>query len=286
MTGYGRAECQLDQASYLIEMKAVNSRNLDLKLRLAPELMPFELQLRKAVSSIVIRGKVDCTITRIDASTQAASLNIEQAEAYIVQLKQLAEKTGVELSSLLPSYLQLPGILGSADVKYSDEEIKQLEIACQEAAQNLMASRLHEGDSIAADLQSSIEAINTRMADIEPLESRRIALVRERLNKKLIELKLGDQIDQNRFEQELVFSLDKLDINEEKVRLRQHCAFFVEVLTSEASAKGKRLNFISQEMGREINTLGSKANDSEIQRHVVDMKTQLEQIKEQVLNVL
>lgn len=286
MTGYGRHDCSLAVATYLIEMKALNSRNLDLKLRLPAELLSHEPKLRKAISDIVVRGKVDCTITRTDARSEKPTVDFVQAEDYIKQLKQLAINTEVEFNALLPSFLQLPGLLGGSDFALEEDDIQTVQAACTETAQALMSMRLHEGQSLEKDLQSSVKMILKNLEQIEPLEERRITLVRERLFRKLDELQLSEKIDQNRFEQELVYSLDKLDINEEKVRLRQHCAFFVEVLSSAEINKGKRLNFISQEMGREINTLGSKANDSDIQRYVVDMKTQLEQIKEQVLNAL
>jgi uncharacterized protein (TIGR00255 family) len=281
MTGYGRAEKTFDQETLSVEIKSLNSKNLDLSVRLPQALRIFELNLRKHLSSTVIRGKVEVFVqyTSQKLSPQA-QLNAAIIEEYLNQINAIAQ--GERLDQLALA-LKLPDAVsqekeGAIDALWEE---RLLEVSA-EALKGLEAFRIQEGAELHADLLKNLQTIEEGLERIGEMDPERGTLQQEKLKEALHALE--QKVDENRFEQELIYYLEKFDINEEKVRLKNHIAYFKS--TVEEKASGKKLGFIAQELGREINTIGSKANHANIQREVVRMKDALEKIKEQALNVL
>ena len=281
MTGYGRAEKTFDQETLSVEIKSLNSKNLDLSVRLPQALRIFELNLRKHLSSTVIRGKVEVFVqyTSQKLSPQA-QLNAAIIEEYLNQINAIAQ--GERLDQLALA-LKLPDAVsqekeGAVDALWEE---RLLEVSA-EALKGLEAFRIQEGAELHADLLKNLQTIEEGLERIGEMDPERGTLQQEKLKEALHALE--QKVDENRFEQELIYYLEKFDINEEKVRLKNHIAYFKS--TVEEKASGKKLGFIAQELGREINTIGSKANHANIQREVVRMKDALEKIKEQALNVL
>lgn len=287
MTGYGLAVKDFATAKYTVEIKSLNSKFLELSLKLPKSFSEKELILRNECSKQIERGKVNVSITveYPDNLTKSASINQRLLKLYYQQLKSVATELGDQGSNLLQLALTFPEVIQYEDDVISEEEWKVLISTFDEAMVNFKTFRGDEGTVLQKDLTLRISNILSSLEKVEEQEPNRIPLIRERL-KQLMEEYVGkENMDQNRFEQELIFYIDKLDITEEKIRLRSHCDYFHETLKS-PDANGKKLGFISQEIGREINTMGSKANDAQIQQIVVQMKEELEKIKEQLLNVL
>ena len=287
MTGYGRSVVELPGKNVIVEIKSLNSKQLDINSRIIPRYRDKELDVRSYVSSQLIRGKVDIAIS-LEAKEDASERKIHTAlaKAYFKEISALASELEVTNFSVLDAVLRLPDVW-SSDVQtiVSDEEWEKVMEGVVSATKNMIAYRFHEGEALNKDLCLQISAIKDLMASIEPFETTRVEKIREKITTALEEFIASDKIDKNRLEQEMIFYLEKLDINEEKVRLTQHCQYFIDTMKEDPYA-GKKLNFIAQEMGREINTMGSKSNDADMQRMVVQMKDCLEKIKEQVLNVL
>ena len=287
MTGYGLAVKDFATAKYTVEIKSLNSKFLELSLKLPKSFSEKELILRNECSKQIERGKVNVSITveYPDNLTKSASINQRLLKLYYQQLKSVATELGDSGSNLLQLALTFPEVIQYEDDVISEEEWKVLISTFDEAMVNFKMFRADEGTVLQKDLTLRISNILLSLEKVEEQEPHRIPLIRERL-KQLMEEYVGkENMDQNRFEQELIYYIDKLDITEEKIRLRSHCDYFHETLKS-PDANGKKLGFISQEIGREINTMGSKANDAQIQQIVVQMKEELEKIKEQLLNVL
>ena len=281
MTGYGRAEKTFDQETLSVEIKSLNSKNLDLSVRLPQALRIFELNLRKHLSSTVIRGKVEVFVQYTSQKlAPQAQLNAAIIEEYLNQINAIAQ--GERLDQLALA-LKLPDAVsqekeGAVDALWEE---RLLEVSA-EALKGLEAFRIQEGAELHADLLRNLQIIEEGLERIGEMDPERGTLQQEKLREALNALE--EKVDKNRFEQELIYYLEKFDINEEKVRLKNHIAYFKS--TVEEKASGKKLGFIAQELGREINTIGSKANHANIQREVVRMKDALEKIKEQALNVL
>lgn len=281
MTGYGRAEKTFDQETLSVEIKSLNSKNLDLSVRLPQALRIFELNLRKHLSSTVIRGKVEVFVQYTSQKlAPQAQLNAAIIEEYLNQINAIAQ--GERLDQLALA-LKLPDAVsqekeGAIDALWEE---RLLEVSA-EALKGLEAFRIQEGAELHADLLKNLQTIEEGLERIGEMDPERGTLQQEKLKEALHALE--QKVDENRFEQELIYYLEKFDINEEKVRLKNHIAYFKS--TVEEKASGKKLGFIAQELGREINTIGSKANHANIQREVVRMKDALEKIKEQALNVL
>lgn len=288
MTGYGRAERHTAQRKIVVEIKSLNSKQLDLSARIPSMYREHEYEIRSTVGRALSRGKVDLFISYESDGAKALSgqINVEIFEAYYRQLTNLASQLGYDATTepLMQTILRMPDVLQTETIIISDDEFKALDEAVAEAIENITAFRLQEGAVLMADLLERINTIESLMNQVVPFESERIETVRTRLQENLAKQKVV--IDNNRFEQEIIYFLEKFDITEEKVRLKQHCDYFREVATTEADGVGRKLAFISQEIGREINTMGSKANHAEIQRLVVQMKDELEKVKEQLLNIL
>ena len=282
MTGFGRSEYETPEVTISVEIRALNSKNLELNLRIPYNYRVWEEEVRAAVKPQLLRGKVDINLHIKHHGLAAASeLNKEVITAYIQQLGEIAHATPAEL---LPIATRLPDALQSAETTPDEKQKKEVFALVNEAIENLVNYQKTEGQAMATDLSNRIENIGQGLHDVDTKKGKRLEQVRSKLQENLKALAID--VDSNRFEQELIFYLEKLDINEEIVRLGQHLSYFREVMENDAIAKGKKLGFIAQEMGREINTIGSKANDAAMQKEIVRMKDALERIKEQLLNVL
>jgi uncharacterized protein (TIGR00255 family) len=282
MTGFARSSFESQDISITVEIRALNSKNLELNLRLPYSYRSWEDELRTAIKPQLLRGKVDVNFNvNHQGAAAAAELNKDVISDYIQQLREIADVTPAEL---LPIATRLPDALQSAEVLPDDNQKKEVFGLVQQAIRQLIDYQTAEGQAMINDLNTQIESIKKGLEHVNDKKDLRIQQVRSKLQDNLKSLAV--EVDQNRFEQELIFYLEKFDINEEIVRLRQHLLYFCEVMNNERETKGKKLGFIAQEIGREINTIGSKANDASLQKEIVQMKDALERIKEQLLNIL
>ena len=282
MTGFARSSFESQDISMTVEVRALNSKNLELNLRLPYSYRSWEDELRTAIKPQLLRGKVDVNFNvNHQGAAAAAELNKDVISDYIQQLREIADVTPAEL---LPIATRLPDALQSAEVLPDDNQKKEVFDLVQQAIRQLIDYQTAEGQAMIKDLNAQIESIKKGLEHVNDKKDLRIQQVRSKLQDNLKSLAV--EVDQNRFEQELIFYLEKFDINEEIVRLRQHLLYFCEVMNNERETKGKKLGFIAQEIGREINTIGSKANDASLQKEIVQMKDALERIKEQLLNIL
>ena len=286
MTGYGKAEQIYLTKRIVVEVKTLNSKQLDLSLKLPQELRPQELDYRNEIANILQRGKIDVSISVTDTNVeQNTHIEKEVIASYLKQIKEISEEYNIPASSDLAMLLfKMPGIFVTPEQEYDENFIEKVKETLLEALRITDEFRRQEGDILKIDLLKRKNLILEYLGEVTPFETNRHENIKNKLIKNLTELTQSGKYDENRFEQELIFYLEKLDITEEKVRLAKHCSYFDETIDEEGA--GKKLGFISQEMGREINTLGSKANDADIQRLVVKMKDELEKIKEQLFNIL
>ncbi len=287
MTGYGIASFDTGSTKYTVEIKSLNSKFLELSLRLPKMFSEKEFQLRNDCSRQIERGKVNLSITaeQANSTVKAAGIDAALLKHYLTQLQEVSAELAQPADNLLQLALGLPEVVKYNEETLSEEEWKIVENTFKQALAEFQQFRKDEGDTLEKDIKYRIGIILENLKQVEVEEPKRVPVIRERLNQFLTEAVGREAVDQNRFEQELIYYIDKLDITEEKLRLKTHCEYFLETLQN-ADANGKKLGFISQEIGREINTLGSKANDANIQKLVVGMKEELEKIKEQLLNVL
>jgi uncharacterized protein (TIGR00255 family) len=287
MTGFGKAECLFPDKKVTIEIKSLNSKQLDTYTRLPSLYKEKDMEIRQEIAEMLRRGKVECTIHyELSEDAPSGTINEHVVKDYYEQLYRISEELGLEASlELLSAVMRLPDTIKTDKPELADDEWKMVRDALRRALGQVNDFRHREGEALYQDLQERVTMIRESMTAIESLEGDRVQRIRDRINNNLTEYLKKDDLDENRFEQELIYYIEKLDISEEKIRLAHHCDFFLQTLEDPDPA-GKKLGFISQEMGREINTLGSKANHAEIQRLVVNMKDELERIKEQVLNVL
>ncbi len=286
MTGFGKAMVQLPERNISVEVRVLNSKQLDLNVRFPSIYREKEHEIRAIAGQIIQRGKVDIFINIENTGLAAShSINHDLATGYFQELKKLAGTLGIqEPSDYLSLLVRMPDVVKSSSEEVTDIEWNALISAVREALGKVDSFRSNEGEILAVDLRKRIGNIAALFASIEPFEQGRMEQVRERIRRDLLsvaELK----IDENRFEQELIYYLEKIDVTEEKVRLTKHLGYFTDTLGNDESA-GRKLGFVAQEIGREINTIGSKANDAGMQQLVVAMKDELEKIKEQVLNIL
>lgn len=286
MTGFGRGEASLPNKKITVEIRSLNSKQLDLSVRMPSAYRPMEYDIRSAVQRAVQRGKVDISINvECAAADNAGKIDREMFKAYLQQTLDALSYAGIDADydAIVPSVLRMPGVISIETEAISDEEKQALTAAVEEALRNIDAFRRQEGEILIKDLLERVDKIERYKQEVEPYEKARSENIKSRIRENLA--KLSVEVDENRLEQEMIFYIEKLDITEEKVRLTNHCRYFREVAASEEGV-GRKLGFIAQEMGREINTLGSKANESTMQILVVKMKDELEKIKEQVLNIL
>jgi uncharacterized protein (TIGR00255 family) len=287
MTGFGRSEQAVGDKTFQVDIKSLNGKQFELQLKLPAFLKPFEFSIRKLISEKLGRGSLDCSISlKGTGNAKPVSINTDLAKAYYRALADLSNELKLDPSNILSTLVKLPEVITPTSDTLTDEEWKQFEKVILAAIEDLDAHRLNEGASLEEDLQLRITNILKHQDEVVKLEPLRQQKIREGL-KKLLEEHVGkENYDPNRLEQELVYYIEKIDITEEQVRLKNHCDYFRTILAEKDDSKGKKLSFILQEIGREINTTGSKAYDSTIQQCVVLMKDELEKAKEQVLNVL
>jgi len=287
MTGYGKAECLLADKKLTIEVKSLNSKQLDTNTRLPSLYKEKEIDIRQLIASELERGKVECSFYyELSGDVAPGIINEPVVKFYYDQLYRISGELGLETSlELLSTVMRMPDTIRTEKAEMEEQEWEAVKASLNEALDHVNSFRIQEGLSLENDLRHRVDAISQKLSLVEPFEKERIEQIRERIEKNLDELGQKESVDENRFEQELIYYIEKLDISEEKVRLANHCKYFLETMEDQGPA-GKKLGFISQEMGREINTLGSKANHKEIQKLVVEMKDELERIKEQVLNIL
>ena len=287
MTGFGRAEQSVGDKTFLVDIKSLNGKQFDLQLKLPAFLKPFEFDIRKLLSEKLGRGTVDCTISlKETGNAKPVTINTDLAKAYYQPLRALSDELGLDTSTLLSTIIKLPEVITPTSDTLTDEEWKQLTGVISAAIDNLNDHRLEEGKALQADLELRIANILKQQEEVERLEPLRKQKIREGVTRLLEENVGKENYDSNRLEQELIYYIEKIDISEEQVRLKNHCDYFTAILRDEEESKGKKLSFVLQEIGREINTTGAKAYDATIQKSVVLMKDELEKAKEQVLNVL
>jgi len=287
MTGFGKSVCELTDKTINIEIRTLNSKQLDVIFKIPTIYKEKENEIRSLLSNKLERGKIDLSMTvESSGGTSKFNINKELAKQYFDELSLLSEEMGdVKSIDYLSIVMRMPEVLSQAKEELKEDEWESIKGAIIEAVADLDKFRIEEGKNLQEDFLQRNSLIIDLLSQIEAFESVRIETIRTRIKKELQQLVDDQSFDMNRFEQELIYYIEKLDITEEKVRLKKHCEFFIDTV-NESQSSGKKLGFISQEMGREINTIGSKANDVSIQKIVVQMKDELEKIKEQLSNVL
>ncbi len=287
MTGYGKAECELRDRKIIIEIKSLNSKNFDLYTKLPGAYREKELTIRNIISKKLLRGKVEFVLYyEITDESKGTTINSGVVKNYVEQLRNIARDLNMETSEqLLQVAMRFPDTLNAEREEVDEKDWAVILKTIGEALNQLDEFRCQEGKYLKEDIEKRIHSIESKKNEITPFEVQRTEKIKQRVKDSLKQVLDEKDYDQNRFEQELIYYLEKLDITEEKVRLTNHCNYFIEML-NEPESNGKKLGFISQEIGREINTIGSKANDADIQKFVVLMKDELEKIKEQMLNIL
>jgi len=287
MTGFGRSEQTQGERTVLVELKSLNGKQLEINLKMPSLLKAYEFDIRNAISETLLRGSIDCFITvKQNGASKPVSINTDVAKAYYQTIAKLSRDLNLDTSQILSALLKLPEVVTPATDVIDDEGWALVQTTMQEALANLNNHRGEEGSVLQKELEERIQNIQLQQAEVAKLEPARLIKKREGITKMLEENVGKENYDANRLEQELIYYIEKIDITEEQVRLTNHCVYFFAMLAESEAAKGKKLGFLLQEVGREINTIGSKAYDANIQKCVVLMKDELEKAKEQVLNVL
>ncbi len=287
MTGYGRAEQTIGDKTFLVEVRSLNGKQFDLRINIPALLKPFEFEIRNMLNEGLQRGSVECFITiKQNGTGKPVSINTDLAKAYYEPVAALAKELGLPEGDILSTLLKLPEVITASSETVSDTDWEGFQKVLKEAIYHLNEHRKNEGLSLEADLLLRVTNIEKHQEALTVLAPKRRIKIKEGLVKLLEEQVGKENYDGNRLEQELIYYIEKIDISEEQVRLNNHCAYFRSILAEKEISKGKKLSFILQEFGREINTTGSKANDVEIQQLVILMKDELEKAKEQILNVL
>jgi len=287
MTGYGKSVIELDNKTINIEVRSVNSKNFDFYTRIPAHFREKEAEIRKMAQSILSRGKIELSLNETKGqATSSVNINPLSIKKHYEVIKSVAEEVGLTTNSdILAAILQMPDVLMTEEKELDTDEWTLISEGVEKALEALNDFRIKEGTALEGDFITRIKNISDYQQDIRPFEEARITHLKTKFKKDISSVIERGKIDENRFEQEIMFYIEKLDITEEQVRLTQHLDYFLEVLKNEG-IQGKKLNFIGQEIGRELNTLGSKANHAEIQKIIVNMKDELEKIKEQMLNIL
>lgn len=287
MTGFGRAEQTIGKKTFLVEIKSLNGKQFEISLKIPSLLRPYEFDIRNLLSENLLRGSIDCLITlKQNGAARPVVINTELAKSYYQSLAELAENLNLDTGSILSSLLKLPEVVVPSTEVLDEDDWKGFQQVMLSAIKNINDHRINEGAVLEKDLTQRINNIREQQKKVIELEPLRQQKIREGLEKLLEENVGKDNFDSNRLEQEMIYYIEKIDISEEQVRLQNHCEYFQSLLNENGEAKGKKLSFILQEIGREINTTGAKAYDATIQKCVVLMKDELEKAKEQVLNVL
>lgn len=286
MTGYGRTTFSLNGKNIVVEVRTLNSKSFDLNLRLAPLFKEYEMEIRNLLNKYILRGKTDCIIAYEQMDEKSGEVNTAAVKEYYRQIKSIANELQVSDERVLDLVFRLPNITTSSNESLSEEQWNVVEKQLNTICNQLGKFRADEGANLEKDLILRVAQIRLALQEVESLDPQRMTQQREKMHQDLRAYMNEENVDMNRFEQELIFYLEKMDITEEVTRLRSHCDYFDHTLVETAQEKGKKLGFIAQEMNREINTIGSKAYHAEMQRKVVVMKDELEKIKEQLNNVL
>ncbi|MFS8081944.1 MAG: YicC/YloC family endoribonuclease [Ginsengibacter sp.] len=287
MTGFGRAEQLINDKTYLVEIKSLNGKQLDINLKIPPLLKTYELEIRNLLQENLMRGTVECLIViRQNGATKPVVINTDLIKNYYKQIEQLADELKIDTNAVLSSLLRLPEVVAPSNELLDEEDWSDLKKVITSALDEINIHRREEGKSLEKELKLRIKNIEANEKKILELEPQRRIKMKANLAQTLEESAGKENFDPNRLEQEIIYYIEKIDIREEQVRLRNHCDYFLQILNDNEIAKGKKLAFITQEIGREINTTGSKAYDADIQRCVVLMKDDLEKAKEQIFNVL
>ncbi|MEO7264985.1 MAG: YicC/YloC family endoribonuclease [Ferruginibacter sp.] len=287
MTGFGRAEQIVGEKTFMVEIKALNGKQFELQLKLPPLLRPYEFDIRNILQEHLIRGTIDCYVNiKQNGTTKPVVINTDLIKAYYNQISQLASELDIDTNSVLSALLRLPEVVSPANDILNENDFKDFTVVLLSALKQLNDHRMEEGLSLEKDLKTRMDNIKLQEECILGLEPARMQRIKTEIHQLLDEHVGKENIDGNRLEQELIYYMEKIDIHEEQIRLRQHCEYFIDILSGSDAGKGKKLSFVLQEIGREINTTGSKAYDAGIQQCVVQMKDELEKAKEQVLNVL
>lgn len=287
MTGFGRVERAVGDKTFLIDIKSLNGKQFELNLKMPAFLKPFEFEIRNILSKNLSRGTIDCTISlKETGSAKPVSINTDLAKAYFKPIADLSAALNLDSAHILSTLLKMPEVITPTGETLSDKEWNDFRTVIHSAIDDLNNHRLEEGKALKKDLELRISNIQKQQDEIGKLEPQRKTRIKEGLVK-ILEENLGkENYDPNRLEQEIIYYIEKIDLSEEQVRLKNHCSYFLSIISEPEEGKGKKLSFILQEIGREINTTGAKAYDSDIQKCVVLMKDELEKAKEQVLNVL
>jgi uncharacterized protein (TIGR00255 family) len=287
MTGFGRAEQTFDDKTYLVEVKSLNGKQLDINLKIPPLLKPFEFDIRSLVQENLLRGTVECNIViKQNGGTKPVVINTDLIKSYYRQIKELADELQIDTHSVLSALLRLPEVVTPSNEVLDDKDWNDLKKVILASLEQLNLHRDDEGATLENELLLRIRNIREQEEEILKLEPGRMERMKSELEHLLAENVGKENYDPNRMEQELIYYIEKIDIREEQVRLRNHCEYFETILKEKDFSKGKKLAFILQEVGREINTTGSKAYDADIQKCVVLMKDELEKAKEQIFNIL
>lgn len=286
MTGFGKSTAAIGGRNFSVEIRSLNSKYLDLNLKVPSFLREKELDIRNVLSEKVMRGKVELMIEMQSGKERLYAINKNVFRQYYSDLESLMKELKIPAGNLIDSVMKIPDVLSSADEKMNEADVLKVEKLFEKTVKTLDDFRCREGKQLEDDMVKRIQRIKKLTGEVIKIEGGRKEQVKERLKQKLQEVISANQVDTVRLEQELIFYAERLDITEELVRLKTHCDYFLEVAADKEISKGKKLGFLAQEIGREINTMGSKANDAPIQKHVIEMKDELEKIKEQVNNVL
>ena len=287
MTGFGRAEQTVGDKTYLVEIKSLNGKQLEINLKIPAIIKPYEFDIRSLIQESLLRGSIECLIVvKQNGSSKPVIINTDLIKSYYRQIEELASELSIDTNSILSSILRLPEVISPSNEVLDKTDWNDLKKVIEQALHELNTHRIEEGKSIDNELRIRIKNIKEQEGKIVTLEPQRMKRMKNELIQLLEENVGKENYDVNRLEQELIYYIEKIDIREEQVRLKNHCEYFVSILDSSSNVKGKKLAFVIQEFGREINTTGSKAYDAEIQRCVVFMKDELEKLKEQTFNIL
>jgi uncharacterized protein (TIGR00255 family) len=287
MTGFGRAEQTIGDKTYLVEIKSLNGKQLDINLKIPAIIKPYEFDIRNLIQESLLRGTIECLVViKQNGATKPIVINTDLIKAYYLQIEALSQELSIDTNSVLAALLRLPEVVSPSNEVLNADDWKDLKSVIEVALHELNQHRIEEGKSLEKELLLRINNINEQEAHILRLEPERRKNMKNELIKLLEENVGKENYDANRLEQELIYYIEKIDIREEQVRLKNHCEYLLSIISNDEGAKGKKLSFVIQEIGREINTTGSKAYDSDIQKCVVLMKDELEKIKEQTFNIL
>ena len=287
MTGFGRADAAIDRRQVVVEIKALNGKQFEVMTKLPPIIRNYEFEIRTLLNSILMRGTIDLSITiKQEGASKPMIVNTDLALFYYQGMKQIADQIGIPTDNIISTLMRMPEVVAADQDALPEEDWERIKEVVHIAANNLMEHRRHEGEVLYKDIHSRIDNIENLLAKVIPLEAERTERIRAKLEQWLDDVLGKQKIDPNRFEQEMIYYLERMDFSEEKTRLKQHCQYFHDTVNNKDVAIGRKLNFIIQEIGREINTLGAKANHAEIQQIVINMKDELEKAKEQILNIL